>query len=134
MGEYAEMMLDGTCCAECGEYLGSNAGYAVRCASCGGDGDLYFDVRDAMTAKPHACPHPDCSKTFTTKAGARQHFEAKHRERAQCPGCQKWFVDEKARDQHREALERRGGCGNGWKNSTQRREEDDDFQVIDLND
>jgi uncharacterized Zn finger protein (UPF0148 family) len=35
MGEYAEMMLDGTCCSCCGEYLDTRAGYPVMCPSCG---------------------------------------------------------------------------------------------------
>lgn len=34
MGDIAEMMLDGTLCEGCGEYLGSNNGYATRCAGC----------------------------------------------------------------------------------------------------
>lgn len=34
MGEYAEMMLDGTCCSSCGEYLGGDEGFPVICASC----------------------------------------------------------------------------------------------------
>jgi hypothetical protein len=31
MGEYAEMMLDGTMCCNCGEYLGSDNGYPTSC-------------------------------------------------------------------------------------------------------
>jgi hypothetical protein len=43
MGEYAEMMLDGTCCSSCGEFLDVDglasgsfepSGYAQMCASC----------------------------------------------------------------------------------------------------
>lgn len=34
MGEIAEAMLDGTMCSQCGEYLGSDAGYPILCASC----------------------------------------------------------------------------------------------------
>jgi hypothetical protein len=35
MGEYAEMMLDGTCCSCCGEYLdGDGDGFPVMCPSC----------------------------------------------------------------------------------------------------
>ena len=37
MGEYAEMMLDGTCCHTCGEYLGTDNGYPTACESCGDD-------------------------------------------------------------------------------------------------
>lgn len=41
MGEYADMMLDGTCCSMCGEFLNDGAdgdGFPVTCVSCGGDG------------------------------------------------------------------------------------------------
>ena len=34
MGEYAEMMLDGTCCSGCGEFLDANTGYPVMCGAC----------------------------------------------------------------------------------------------------
>lgn len=34
MGEYAELMLDGTCCSSCGEYLGEGDGFPVQCAGC----------------------------------------------------------------------------------------------------
>lgn len=34
MGEYAEMMLDGTCCSSCGDYLGGDDGFPIQCESC----------------------------------------------------------------------------------------------------
>jgi len=34
MGEYAEMMLDGTCCSQCGEFLDANTGYPTLCGGC----------------------------------------------------------------------------------------------------
>lgn len=38
MGEIAEMMLDGTLCEGCGEYIGSDAGYPQYCSpECAGD-------------------------------------------------------------------------------------------------
>lgn len=39
MGEYAEMMLDGTCCNYCGEYLGSDNGYPTSCRACTEEGE-----------------------------------------------------------------------------------------------
>lgn len=33
MGEYAEMMLDGTCCAMCGEYMGDGGGFPIYCCT-----------------------------------------------------------------------------------------------------
>lgn len=47
MGEAAEMMLDGTCCAGCGEFLDFDApGYPVYCSACGGneDHENYFEL------------------------------------------------------------------------------------------
>lgn len=38
MGEIADMMLDGTLCEGCGVFIGTGAGYPVRCEDCGGDG------------------------------------------------------------------------------------------------
>ncbi len=37
MGEIAEMMLDGTLCEGCGEYLGEGDGFPRYCASCSDD-------------------------------------------------------------------------------------------------
>ena len=34
MGTYADMMLDGTCCSSCGDYLGLESSYPVRCSDC----------------------------------------------------------------------------------------------------
>lgn len=35
MGEYAEMMMDGTCCQICGEYLGAPGdGFSQTCGGC----------------------------------------------------------------------------------------------------
>lgn len=33
-GEIAQSMLDGTLCAQCGAYLGTNNGYPTYCRSC----------------------------------------------------------------------------------------------------
>lgn len=34
MGDVADMMLDGTLCEGCGEYLGSDNGYPTYCGDC----------------------------------------------------------------------------------------------------
>lgn len=39
MGEIAEMMLDGTLCVNCGEYLGSDNGFPTSCGCQGDDID-----------------------------------------------------------------------------------------------
>ena len=36
MGDMADMMLDGTMCQECGQYIGNPVGYPRSCDSCGG--------------------------------------------------------------------------------------------------
>lgn len=87
MGEIAEMMLDGTLCQCCGEYLGSDGGYPMFCASCGGDDEMEdMPVRKKKSHKPN----PDapkiwgctgCKKMFRKKADAQAHYDAvKHGE------------------------------------------------------
>lgn len=41
---YAEMMLDGTCCSCCGEFLGDGDGFAMMCPSCSDDNED-FEVK-----------------------------------------------------------------------------------------
>ena len=53
MGEYAEMMLDGTCCQSCGEYLfdDDQMGIPSYCGSCAPDdfvGKVDGEFRDAI--------------------------------------------------------------------------------------
>jgi hypothetical protein len=56
VGEYAEMMLDGTCCASCGEYL-HGAGIDGVPSYCGGCRQIQdrVDARHAA-GKAHECP------------------------------------------------------------------------------
>lgn len=40
MGEIAEMMIDGTLCEGCGQFMNEDPpGYPVRCSECGGEPD-----------------------------------------------------------------------------------------------
>lgn len=78
MGEYAEMMLDGTCCAGCGVYLdgGGNDGFVSYCSDeCAIDqGANWFAADQGMTAKkpkPFACD--TCGKSFDTPGKLAQH-------------------------------------------------------------
>ena len=65
MGEIADAMLDGTLCAGCGEYMGSDAGFAQYCSKdCEPDGygddvDMFPKTRKQLRAK---IPCPQCSK------------------------------------------------------------------------
>lgn len=34
MGENAEMLISGTCCEHCGEFIGNEAGYPQTCDDC----------------------------------------------------------------------------------------------------
>jgi hypothetical protein len=39
MGEIADMMLDGTICEQCGEFIGEPVGYPRLCSSCAEEDD-----------------------------------------------------------------------------------------------
>lgn len=58
MGEYAEMMLDGTCCQSCGEYLGSDNGFPTFCPSCADD-----EIDEFLVANPKIRRAPKVPKT-----------------------------------------------------------------------
>lgn len=45
MGEIAEMMLDGTLCESCGEFIGDGDGYPRKCGGCGGGGEYGSSAR-----------------------------------------------------------------------------------------
>jgi hypothetical protein len=71
MGEIADMMLDGTLCEGCGEYIDDEVpGYPRYCsAKCAGD-------RGVIPPKiKEECPV--CHKRLKL-GGLRQHMEAKH--------------------------------------------------------
>ena len=74
MGEIADMMLDGTSCEGCGEYIGTNAGYAQYCSpECAGDRGAPWD--------PHFQPEHrclQCGKRLKSSAGLKQHRRDKH--------------------------------------------------------
>lgn len=75
MGEYAEMMLDGTCCACCGEYLECEpAGYPVYCAGC--EPDFRLAEKTLADVKPVSCP--TCRRHFREEAHMKQHRRDKH--------------------------------------------------------
>lgn len=78
MGEIAEMMLDGTLCAGCGEYLDQEpVGYPVYCGGCGGFPDAEAVVKvEIDVAKPARCP--DCDRRFKNGSALGMHWDAKH--------------------------------------------------------
>ena len=85
MGEIAEMMLDGTMCQVCGEFMGDSAGYPVTCAGCQPDGDEILDaVCRTVIAKKTAGQKRRryncvaCSRGFRTVDALNQHDRDKH--------------------------------------------------------
>lgn len=72
MGEYAEMMLDGTCCQCCGEFLGGDEGYPVFCAACEPDDGPQPEAK----VKHVRCR--DCTRRFASDFALQQHRAAKH--------------------------------------------------------
>lgn len=85
MGEIAEMMLDGTMCAGCGEWLHDGEdgpGYPEYCASCRKQGYADHEAE-------HECP--TCSKLFGSDYAMNQHRRDAHKDGPQagepCPYC-----------------------------------------------
>lgn len=81
MGEIAEMMLDGTMCEGCGEFMnigGEPAGYPVRCAACGEEPDDSQPVNYEPAKRTMTCSEPDCHRKFKTHGAYLQHWRAKH--------------------------------------------------------
>lgn len=80
MGEIAEMMLDGTMCAQCGGYIDDDGadGIPRYCSpQCRRDSGI-----DEPRANRATCPV--CAKQFTSRKARRQHQRDKH-ERADHP-------------------------------------------------
>jgi hypothetical protein len=71
MGQFAESMIDGSSCEQCGEYLGDAVGYARSCAACGGDGDSESSkARRAANRENSNCLLRDRGYQFEEKNGA----------------------------------------------------------------
>ncbi len=72
MGEIADMMLDGTLCEGCGEFMGGTAGYVRRCRACAKDAPRHAApvARPEKAAKRVPCP---CGKRFVNAADRDQH-------------------------------------------------------------
>jgi hypothetical protein len=85
MGQIAEMMLDGTLCQGCGEYLGDAVGYPRRCTTCLADRGP--NCRPTSHDR-QPCPCPLCDAVLSGESGLQQHVRAKHpEERIACPTC-----------------------------------------------
>lgn len=80
MGEYAEMMLDGTCCQSCGEFLNDGHegdGYPQFCASCQPEYDGPTTKSGRRIHRPSKVNCPQCKK-LVKKVGLDQHIRDVH--------------------------------------------------------
>lgn len=89
MGEIADIMLDGTMCSQCGEFLDGGRdgpGFPGLCASCA-DGDRSAPRRETPFArvlpdgksKPKRILCPECGKKYRGAEGLAMHARDKHR-------------------------------------------------------
>lgn len=77
MGEIAEMMLDGTLCEGCGEYMDDDgaSGFPRYCSpECARGRGMDYIAPEARNK--FACP--SCQKRFRSERAMRQHFGDKH--------------------------------------------------------
>lgn len=81
MGEIADMMIDGTMCQVCGEFMGDPVGYPLTCGGCKSRGDDPNDFQQDVNAKDPKtvpCPEPLCERKFRSRQAAAQHWIDKH--------------------------------------------------------
>ena len=83
MGDVADMMLDGTLCAGCGQSLDMEpCGYPMYCGECGDFPGAEvvikttIDIQKPAAQNPAACP--DCNKRFKNGYALGAHWDAKH--------------------------------------------------------
>jgi hypothetical protein len=74
MGEIADMMLDGTLCEGCGEFLGADGGFPQRCAACSRDSSASSAIDAVIGTK---VPCPTC-KRHVKPTGLKDHMRDKH--------------------------------------------------------
>ncbi len=81
MGEYAEMMLDGTMCAGCGEYMGGGEGFPGYCSKeCAQETGGYFGGDKPFYPRhPKVDPCPVCMKKLRGMEGVKQHLRDVHK-------------------------------------------------------
>lgn len=70
MGEIAEMMLDGTLCQVCGEFMGDDCGYPRTCDGCHARPELYPKGKPKVKC-------PTCGKKVKA-AGLADHERDSH--------------------------------------------------------
>lgn len=115
MGEIAEMMLDGTLCEGCGEYIGDGSGFPGYCsdACARGRGMTYAapkvrlspnarraqrqnQERAAIANRKHKCSK--CGKGFRSTFAVMQHMRDKHETVANDFGRFDGMLDDRERE------------------------------------
>ena len=88
MGEYAEMMLDGTCCEACGEYLGFGDGMPAYCSKACAEsrGAGWFSVPDHGRPVIPKTKCPECGKKVK-RAGLKDHLRDMHGAKREAPNA-----------------------------------------------
>ena len=77
MGEIAEMMLDGTLCGSCGEYIGDGDGFSQFCPGC--EPDWLIEAVTGVKTEPTKTLKCDyCNRLFASDYARNQHTRAKH--------------------------------------------------------
>jgi hypothetical protein len=96
MGDIADMMLDGTLCQECGDYLGPECGYPRSCSGCDSSPKTSKPPKQKSGGTPKSEPRancPQCGKRISI-VGLADHERSVHggpsKRSAQCPICKKW--------------------------------------------
>lgn len=78
MGDIAEMMLDGTLCEGCGEYLeGVGEGFPRYCSACRRQ-NRYANESFDRPQKRVKCTFKGCRRRFTNTEAMEQHSYDKH--------------------------------------------------------
>ncbi len=72
MGEYADYIINGDDCQECGVYIGPGDGYPRSCASCRRESAQFHKGRHGKV------PCPVCGKTVTV-VGLKDHQRDAHK-------------------------------------------------------
>lgn len=88
MGDYAEMMLDGTMCSSCGVYIGEATGEPAECETCAVEirqmeKSIQRQANIARNARMKKTRCPECNKKVK-EIGLNQHRKDVH-------GVEQWI-------------------------------------------
>lgn len=75
MGDYADMIIDGTMCESCGEFIGPGDGFPRQCRGCCADQRRNQKPMVTPSGKIQ-CPH--CNRKLRNEQGLHDHLRDKH--------------------------------------------------------